>query len=196
MAIIRGDQQPELPKGEPDVVPLTQDPSFYMDFAAESAEHIDTAEQILLECSDHEISEEDINTIFRAFHTIKGVSGFLDLSDIQSLTHRAESVFDKMRSKQLAMNGDIHDLCFKVLDKAKELLGVMKEHASSGTPIPKDPSIPNYLEQLDHVMTGGQAPISYSEDQKPLPENNAPTSSAKKVAMSVPLRWRRIAWIR
>jgi two-component system chemotaxis sensor kinase CheA len=169
MDVIQGKAQPNPPQLEKvnESTPLTQDPSFYIDFATEAFEHVEGAEQILLESEEGQISEDDINTIFRAFHTIKGVSGFLDLSDIQTLTHRAENVFDKIRSKELNMSSDIQDLCFKVLDKVKELLNVMRDYVERQVPIPKDPSIPNYLRQLDHLLEGQS-----TEDVAPLPVSN------------------------
>ena len=131
---------------------LSQDPSFYTDFSTESLEHIEAAEEILLESGEGDLGSDDINTIFRAFHTIKGVSSFLDLPDIQVLTHRAENVFEKMRSKKLSMSGEIQDLCFKVLDKVKGLIATLKESVSQGQLPPTDSEVPQFVKALDNVL--------------------------------------------
>jgi two-component system, chemotaxis family, sensor kinase CheA len=178
----------ELPVHDLGLTALTQDASFYTDFANEAKEHIESAEQILLEMDPNQAESptESINTIFRSFHTIKGVSSFLDLADLQLLTHRAENVFDQIRSQKLAMSSEIHDLCFKVLDKVKELVRVMENCAKSGQSIPKDPSIPNYVQQLDAVMAGEftPAPLSLNfggRQTSSSPETSESTSSSAKV---------------
>lgn len=168
----------EQEEDEPTETIINQDPSFYTDFGGEADEHIETAEQILLESSEDEVSDDDINTIFRSFHTIKGVSGFLDLHDLQVLTHRAENVFDKIRSKKMKMNGELHDLCFKVLDKVKHLIHLMKECVKEGKPIPRDPEVKTYVIALDRVLEGGDAPADEKKDTGPsIP---APTESVRK----------------
>ncbi|MBF0199191.1 MAG: chemotaxis protein CheA [Planctomycetes bacterium] len=141
------------PKEKATEVILTQDLSFYTDFASEAYEHLEAAEHILLDSGEEAISDEDINTIFRSFHTIKGVSGFLDLRDIQVLTHRAENVFDLVRSKELKMNGDLHDLCFKVVDKVKVLVSVMTECAEKGKGVPLDNEVDALAAHLDTYLS-------------------------------------------
>jgi two-component system chemotaxis sensor kinase CheA len=55
------------------------------EFLSESEEGLSRADQILMAIEDTEASADSINSLFRVFHTIKGVAGFLELFDIQSL---------------------------------------------------------------------------------------------------------------
>jgi len=64
------------------------------EFIGEARGHIESAEAAVLSVEEHPDDLEAINTIFRAFHTIKGVAGFLNLKQIGSLAHAAESLLD------------------------------------------------------------------------------------------------------
>ena len=46
-------------------------------------------------------SEEDINTIFRIMHTIKGSSAMMEYRSIMTIAHRAEDLFSIIRDKSM-----------------------------------------------------------------------------------------------
>ena len=50
-----------------------------------------------------------LNEMFRAAHSLKGLSAMLGLTDINDLTHKIENVFDAARKNELAVNGDVTD---------------------------------------------------------------------------------------
>ena len=68
------------------------------EFVAECLDHISAAETSLLDLETNSGNAELVNTIFRAFHTIKGTSGFLNLDAIQKLAHLSENLLDRARS--------------------------------------------------------------------------------------------------
>ena len=53
--------------------------------------------QALLELENDPESSEEIDRVFRAFHTIKGVAGFMNLAPIVELTHITETLLDRLR---------------------------------------------------------------------------------------------------
>ena len=69
-------------------------------FIEESFEALDEIEPELIEIQEGGVEGdyELINSIFRAFHTMKGSAGFLDLAIIVDLTHKAETLLDIFRS--------------------------------------------------------------------------------------------------
>jgi two-component system chemotaxis sensor kinase CheA len=79
---------------------LAQDPELLQDFLAECDELLQRADQdlVALEAGDSEYTEL-VNRIFRAFHTIKGTSGFMGLEQIVALTHHAEDVLNVLRRR-------------------------------------------------------------------------------------------------
>ena len=62
------------------------------DFIAESRELLENAEAALLGLELDPDNGEAVNTIFRAFHTIKGTSAFLALDYVTEFAHHAETV--------------------------------------------------------------------------------------------------------
>lgn len=73
------------------------------EFVAEASDHLSRAEEILLGFSRQPDQEdrEAINACFRALHTIKGCSGFLDLLRIQHLSHAGEQILDALRTNDI-----------------------------------------------------------------------------------------------
>ena len=70
---------------------------------------------------------ELLNEMFRTAHSIKGLSGMMGLSDINTLTHKIENVFDAARNNQLTVNRDVVDLVFMGVDQLTALVELLKE---------------------------------------------------------------------
>src|SRR3972149_7604347 len=61
------------------------------------------------ECCDSGV----LNEMFRAAHTLKGLSAMLGLGTINALTHKVENIFDAARSDQLRITSDVVDVTFQ-----------------------------------------------------------------------------------
>jgi two-component system chemotaxis sensor kinase CheA len=91
-------------------------------FTAESNDLLDDAESKI-----HILEEDDnletINTIFRAFHTIKGTAGYLNFANINNLTHTAETLLDIFRKNEniKPSNVDI-DVIYLACDALRKLI--------------------------------------------------------------------------
>jgi len=70
---------------------------------------------------------ELLNEMFRAAHSIKGLSGMMGLTDINSLTHKIENVFDAARNDRLTVNRDVVDLVFLGVDQLTALVETLKD---------------------------------------------------------------------
>jgi len=95
------------------------DPSLMTDFINESREHLHTAETVLLELETDPSNKENLNTIFRAWHTIKGVAGFLGLKEIAILAHKMESRMDLARKGELVLDSGPIDIFLETNDCLK-----------------------------------------------------------------------------
>ncbi|MBN2212444.1 MAG: chemotaxis protein CheA [Sedimentisphaerales bacterium] len=95
------------------------------EFVQESREHLETAEAGLLKIEENPHDIETINAIFRAFHTIKGVAGFLNLKPIGNLAHAAENLLDLGRKEKLTLEGDCMDVVFGALDMMKTMINTL-----------------------------------------------------------------------
>lgn len=101
---------------------LSADPALLADFVTESLDHIQNAETSLLALESDPSDDESINAVFRAFHTIKGTSGFLNLAHIQRLAHRAETLLDRARQGQIRLTGGYADLALESADLLKRMI--------------------------------------------------------------------------
>jgi len=104
------------------------DPAILGEFINESNEHLESLEPKLLQLEKEPNNLELLNDIFRSFHTIKGASSFLGLTQIINLSHKLENVLDSLRRGKLKATSEIIDLLFKGTDILKTLF----EDLSSG----------------------------------------------------------------
>ncbi len=118
------------------------------DFAAESNEHIETAEKALLDLEQDPGNEEVLNQIFRSFHTIKGMAGFLNLDAMQTLAHAAENLLDKARKHELLLTGDNSDAVFAAIDMLKTMLVDLGRAIANGTGLTEPAGLNTMIQRL------------------------------------------------
>jgi two-component system chemotaxis sensor kinase CheA len=102
-----------------------QDDSLLQDFLSESAEHLESIEPDLLalEKQAPRVSQEIVNRIFRAIHSIKGASGFFGFERLKQVSHFMESVLMRVRDGVLIP----HPHVVEPLLMGVDLLNVMVE---------------------------------------------------------------------
>jgi two-component system chemotaxis sensor kinase CheA len=102
------------------------DASLMGDFINESRDHMHTAETLLLELETDPNNKENLNSIFRAWHTVKGVAGFLGLKEIASLAHKMESQMDLARKGELVLGAGPIDVFLEGNDCLKALVAAIE----------------------------------------------------------------------
>jgi two-component system chemotaxis sensor kinase CheA len=63
-----------------------------------------------------------LNAVFRAFHTVKGGAGFLQLPGMVELCHAAEEIFGKVRDGRCVVDGRLMDVALQALDRLQEMM--------------------------------------------------------------------------
>ena len=105
-------------------------------------------------------SQEDINTIFRIMHTVKGSSAMMEYNSLMTIAHRAEDLFAIIRDKTMdvvpeGLRPELFDLLFQTIDFFRQEL----EHIENGQPLTED--IDTLLQKvnrlIDQIHSGGQA---------------------------------------
>jgi two-component system, chemotaxis family, sensor kinase CheA len=104
-------------------LPADADKELTIEFITESKDLLESAEAALLSLETDPENMDSVNTVFRAFHTIKGTSGFLGLSPITEFAHRAESLLGRVRDREIRFGGIYADLALRSADIIKELIG-------------------------------------------------------------------------
>ena len=88
---------------------LAQDRELVSEFILEAGEHLSGIEAQLLALEQNPGDPEPIHSIFRGFHTIKGVAGFLEFTAIQEVAHEVETLLDLARNGRLAVTPPVID---------------------------------------------------------------------------------------
>lgn len=115
-------------------LPDDVDVDLLQDFIAESRDCISGAEAAMLALEHDPDDEEAVNTVFRAFHTIKGTSAFMGLSAVSEFAHHAESLLSRVRDREIAFEGACADLSLRSTDMLALMLGCV-EDALAGEPL-------------------------------------------------------------
>lgn len=98
---------------------LTQ---FYQIFFEEAAENLDQMEQMLLNLDLNAANDEELNGIFRCAHSIKGGSATFGFTDVAELTHKMESLLDRLRRHEITPVPEMVDVLLEASDAARSLL--------------------------------------------------------------------------
>jgi two-component system chemotaxis sensor kinase CheA len=102
----------------------------------EAREHLDKAQFTLVELEHDEGNAENINLVFRAFHTIKGSSAFLGLRNIEEVAHEVESMLVLVRDGRMRVTADLVNVIFFGIELLRELLGVMEANDCDPVKLP------------------------------------------------------------
>lgn len=80
------------------------------DFLLEASDLLSDVDSKLMDLEKSPQNKELLNMIFRGFHTIKGGAGFLNASELVTLCHLTENLFDKLRNAELQLNPVLMDV--------------------------------------------------------------------------------------
>ena len=110
------------------------DVSQYLEiFIDESAEHLQTLSDCIMELEKEPDNKDVINEIFRAAHSLKGMAGTMGFKRMQHLTHDMENVFQEVRSDHIKVTSGMIDLLFKCLDALEGYVDNIKSTSDEGT---------------------------------------------------------------
>jgi len=154
---------------------MAQDASLITDFLTECDELLGQLDQDLIALEAAPQDADLVNRVFRAFHTVKGTSGFMGFKDVVSLTHQAEDLLNLMRKGERPVTRPAIDAFLSVLDQLRRMLNDIRLNT------PKTYDISSLLGRLrilaappapDRPMLGEilvvEGTISHSEQQEAL----------------------------
>ncbi|MFT3783304.1 MAG: chemotaxis protein CheA [Nibricoccus sp.] len=124
---------------------LDENRELLTEFHAEALDHLQQIEAALLALDEQPDDPEALNSIFRSFHTIKGVSGFLHLTPMHTLTHEVESLLDLARNRKLRLNSTIITEILKSRDAVQTMVQQITVALENGT-------LPSQVVPVSHLM--------------------------------------------
>ncbi len=96
-----------------------------------SRENLDTMDKMLLSLEQNPSNLEAIEEIFRAAHTLKGMSATMGFEKIAHLTHEMENILDKLRNHQIPVTTQVIDVIFETFDVLRTLVNDSIESTDS-----------------------------------------------------------------
>lgn len=167
---------PSLPPGKPTLVPADPDLDLIGEFMTEANEHVVNAEAALLTLEENPDDLAAVNTVFRAFHTVKGVSSMLGMTALAELAHHAESLLARIRDGEIRCTGVYANLCLRGIDLLKETLNAVSAQLHG-----QDAKLPvgyrKLVRELQNPDAAGAEPASASA-VAPEPVTPAPVAVA------------------
>lgn len=97
------------------------DMEFLEDFIVEAGEHLEEIEMCGLTLEMEPDNKDTINSMFRSFHTIKGLAGFVDQNLIGELAHSTETLLDRCRKGSICIDRNIINLILTSADYIKKI---------------------------------------------------------------------------
>lgn len=149
------------------------DVSQYLEiFLDESREHIQNLNTQIMDLEQNPESENTINEIFRAAHSLKGMAGTMGYKRMQTLTHDMENVFSEVRNGNVKVNANMIDILFQCLDALEEYVDNIQSSADEGT----NENAP-LIKLLNDLLKGDKAEEAPKE---PVKENTSETAATQE----------------
>ncbi len=141
-------------------IDLTQ---FYQVFFEEAGENLDRMEQQLLEIDITAADDEELNSIFRCAHSVKGGAATFGFSDVAELTHQMETLLDKLRRHELEPTAPMVDV---LLQSGDALRSQLARHQGAGG---DEIDTTELLASIRALLGGQTAPAIAPKLPAPLP---------------------------
>jgi two-component system chemotaxis sensor kinase CheA len=120
------------------------------EFLVESHENLDQLDSDLVALEQDPGSTALLASVFRTIHTIKGTSGFLAFSVLESVTHVGESLLARLRDGDLTLTPELTSLLLEVVDAVRALLTDIERTGAEG-----DRSYDDLVARLNVALEGG-----------------------------------------
>lgn len=102
---------------------------FYQVFFEEAGENLERMEAQLLEIDIEAADDEELNSIFRCAHSVKGGAATFGFADVAELTHQMETLLDKLRRHELTPTAAMVDV---LLQSGDALRAQLARHQGAG----------------------------------------------------------------
>ncbi len=168
-SVLEQDADPAAEMVFPESLPEDADFDLLAEFITESTDLISEAEEALLALESNPDDTESVGSVFRAFHTVKGVSAFLELAFISEMAHHAESLLSRVRDKEIRYAGGYADLTLRSLDMIKQMIDLVRFALGGGTlskpegyddllSLLSDPEGSGVSDEIDEITTTSAVP--------------------------------------
>ncbi len=141
------------------------------DFLQEASDLLSDVDNKLVDLEKMPDDRGLLNDIFRGFHTVKGGAGFLNATELVTLCHLTENLFDRLRNGELELTPELMDVIMAATKGVREMFGEL------GQLVQPQPADPEVLAALQGALTGEQPVAAPAADPAPAAHEVAPEPS-------------------
>ncbi len=186
--------EPE-PKEDEFEIPITDE--MITQFIQEAEAGFEKIEEILLILEKFGFEQKLLDDAYRLIHSFKGNCGFMNFRDLEKISHKVETVFDGMKSKEVPTTEENVTVLVNVLDVIRS---TVTQIAENGNPSVSgcaavlglmDDIIPGLIEKkipASEVSPVDQPPVLDLKEEEKKPDSKAPQAKVtedKAIAKSL-----------
>ncbi|WP_024850791.1 chemotaxis protein CheA [Hydrogenovibrio kuenenii] len=150
------------------------DEEILQDFLVEASELVEQLDEQLTDLANSPTDSDLLNAIFRGFHTIKGGAGFLGVTALIEVCHRAENVFDKIRNDEIAYDHVASDIIMRAFDVITDYIEQLKDGARE-----LEDADQGLLDELDGLWRGQAVSSGDASQEEDVATHEAEVASAQ-----------------
>ena len=147
------------------------------EFIVESTENLDRLDRDLVSLEKSPTSKELLGSIFRAVHTVKGTTGFLGYTRLESVAHAGENLLSKLREGVLILSPSITSGLLAMVDAVRTMLAAIENSGSDG-----DTDYAPLIELLTHLQIQESEPVPKAPQERVFPASSSVYSRAGTAA--------------
>ncbi len=118
------------------------------EFLSESEEGLGRADQILMNVEQGGASAEAVNGLFRVFHTVKGVAGFLEINEITTLAHTTETMLGRCRDGMMKLADEWLNVVFDATAMVRRMLAELRAAVQDSAQFATHENVEGLLQRL------------------------------------------------
>jgi two-component system, chemotaxis family, sensor kinase CheA len=154
----------ESPAEELLALDLAESGELLREFHTEALDHLQQIEAALLVLDGTPDDRDALNGLFRSFHTIKGVAGFLHLGPMHRLAHEVESLLDLARNSKLRLRPEIVTEILRSRDAIQAMVHQITLALEQGKMPEQIIPVRHLMQQVRHYAQGGASSL----DEQPV----------------------------
>jgi len=120
------------------------------DFLQEASDLLSDVDNKLVDLEKMPDDRGLLNDIFRGFHTVKGGAGFLNATELVTLCHLTENLFDRLRNGELELTPELMDVIMAATKGVREMFGEL------GQMVQPQPADAEVIAALQGALSGEQ----------------------------------------
>ena len=149
------------------------DVEIFEGFLDEATDQVNHIEEYIMSLEENPEDMDIINATFRVFHSLKGVSGFLEMNEIHFLCHDTGDLLNQARKSQITVDSEFIDIILAARDVLETCLTVLDDSLREGKK-----KLPNFEGEMKPVDI---EPVLELIDKKLMKESEEDTDEVPKL---------------